>query len=147
MTRVRMLAALLAGLGAGSAHAAVVLNEVLYDPAGDDTGAEYVELWNNGDAAESLAGLRVDGACDDDHRIRRLLDRFATTGGELLAISNVFQLGAGDDLIRALFGTLPGKHLFHQLVIVAEQLNHETERIGEFQFFKVVVNRRRRVKP
>ena len=36
------------------------LNEVLYDAAGDDTGREYVELLNTGDAVASLAGLRVE---------------------------------------------------------------------------------------
>jgi hypothetical protein len=42
------------------AAAAVVLNEVLYDPAGDDAGGEFVELWNDGDAPEPLAGLAVE---------------------------------------------------------------------------------------
>lgn len=36
------------------------LNEVLYDAAGDDTGREYVELLNTGDAVASLAGLRIE---------------------------------------------------------------------------------------
>ena len=42
------------------ASAAVVLNEVLYDPAGDDAGGEFVELWNGGEAPEPLAGLAVE---------------------------------------------------------------------------------------
>lgn len=38
----------------------VLLNEVLYDPAGTDEGAEFVELWNPGDAAVSLAGVTIE---------------------------------------------------------------------------------------
>ena len=64
----RLAALLLAFLAAefGSAaiphlaRASVVLNEVLYDPAGEDTGAEFVELWNSGDIPEPLAGLAVE---------------------------------------------------------------------------------------
>ncbi len=35
-------------------RAAVVINEVLYDPDGTDTGLEYIILYNNGDAPYSL---------------------------------------------------------------------------------------------
>ncbi|MBM3308413.1 MAG: lamin tail domain-containing protein, partial [Candidatus Eisenbacteria bacterium] len=38
-------------------EAQVVLNEVLYDPAGPDTGLEFVEIMNCGPASVSLAGL------------------------------------------------------------------------------------------
>jgi hypothetical protein len=38
-----------------------ILAEVLYDAAGDDTDREFVELFNPGDAAASLLGLRLEG--------------------------------------------------------------------------------------
>jgi hypothetical protein len=38
------------------------LAEVLYDPAGDDTGAEFVELWNPADVTFPLTGLRLESA-------------------------------------------------------------------------------------
>jgi len=36
--------------------AGVVVNEVLYDPPGDDSGLERIKLYNNGSAAMNLAG-------------------------------------------------------------------------------------------
>ena len=42
------------------AEGALVLNEVLYDPAGEDAGAEFVELWNDGEASESLEGVSIE---------------------------------------------------------------------------------------
>jgi hypothetical protein len=36
------------------------ISEILYDPAGSDTGYEFVELFNPGPAAISLAGLRLE---------------------------------------------------------------------------------------
>lgn len=41
---------------ASSSFAAVVINEVLYDPQGTDTGNEWVELYNTGDVIVSLDG-------------------------------------------------------------------------------------------
>jgi hypothetical protein len=38
------------------------LAEVLYDPAGDDTGAEFVELWNPHGTPFSLSGLKLETA-------------------------------------------------------------------------------------
>jgi hypothetical protein len=38
------------------------LAEVLYDPSGDDTGAEFVELWNPYDVTLALNGLRLEAA-------------------------------------------------------------------------------------
>jgi hypothetical protein len=37
-----------------------VIAEVLYDPAGDDTGNEFVELYSSASAPVSLAGLRLE---------------------------------------------------------------------------------------
>ena len=50
------------------AGADLVLNEVLYDPAGADEGAEFVELWNPDDVARPLSGIEIeagDGARAD----------------------------------------------------------------------------------
>jgi hypothetical protein len=55
------------------ARSAVVLNEVLYDPAGADGGHEYVELYNNGTAAVDLEHLSLEfanGAVGDQWAVR-----------------------------------------------------------------------------
>lgn len=44
------------------ARADLLLNEVLYDPAGADEGAEWVELWNGGPVPVSLAGVTLEVA-------------------------------------------------------------------------------------
>jgi hypothetical protein len=65
-----LYAALACGLlvSVADARADLVLNEVLYDPAGADEGAEFVELWNPDDVPRSLWGIAVeagDGARPD----------------------------------------------------------------------------------
>jgi hypothetical protein len=45
---------------AGIAHAALVINEVLYDPAGPDDGREFVEITNTGPYAAPLDGLALE---------------------------------------------------------------------------------------
>lgn len=50
------------------ARSELVLNEVLYDPAGADEGQEFVELWNPDSTAASLDGVSIeagDGARPD----------------------------------------------------------------------------------
>ena len=42
------------------ARADLVLNEVLYDPAGADEGLEFVELWNGDDVPRPLAGIAIE---------------------------------------------------------------------------------------
>jgi len=42
--------------------AALVINEVCYDPAGPDAGAEFVELWHDGPEPLDLAGVRLEFA-------------------------------------------------------------------------------------
>src|SRR5882672_12080740 len=37
-----------------------IVSEVYYDAPGVDTGYEFVEIWNPGDAPVSLAGLRIE---------------------------------------------------------------------------------------
>jgi hypothetical protein len=61
-------ATLLALLLPSYANADLVLNEVLYDPAGPDEGLEFVELWNPDTVSVSLAGVLLeagDGARPD----------------------------------------------------------------------------------
>src|SRR5262245_36640384 len=38
----------------------LVLNEILYDPAGPDAGHEFVEILNTGDSESPLAGLELE---------------------------------------------------------------------------------------
>ena len=47
---------LLVGMAFGTSYADVVINEVFYDPSGNDTGEEWIELYNNGSSAISLDG-------------------------------------------------------------------------------------------
>ena len=42
------------------APAAVVINEVLYDPEGEDTGKEWIELYNNGENSVNLQGATLE---------------------------------------------------------------------------------------
>ena len=49
-------------IGPAPAEADLVLNEVLYDPAGPDEGAEWVELWNPDPVPRSLAGIVIEAA-------------------------------------------------------------------------------------
>jgi len=68
--RVSMFAvvAFAALTAAQPARSELVLNEVLYDPAGADEGQEFVELWNPDSTARSLDGVSIeagDGARPD----------------------------------------------------------------------------------
>lgn len=54
MLRLRLLAVFLLLIVA--MPAAVVINEVLYDPVDEDTGKEWIELYNNGESSVNLQG-------------------------------------------------------------------------------------------
>jgi len=72
---VVMLAAL--GLHAGTAAAQVVINEVLYDPEGADSGLEFVELLNCGRHGVLLTGWVLEtgnGAHPDDWTVEWIGD-------------------------------------------------------------------------
>ena len=60
---------LLAGSTAGVGRAALVINEVLYDPPGSDDGREFVEIANTGPFAAPLEGVALEsgngGEADD----------------------------------------------------------------------------------
>jgi hypothetical protein len=68
LLRFLVLASFLVGAGvililqAEPARADLVLNEVLYDPAGLDDGAEFVELWNPDSLPRDLAGVAIEVA-------------------------------------------------------------------------------------
>ncbi len=42
-----------------ASHAKIVLSEIMYDPAGTDTGREWVEVYNDGTAPVDLATMRL----------------------------------------------------------------------------------------
>jgi hypothetical protein len=44
---------------------AVVINEVLYDPAGEDTGKEYIRLYNNDNSSFDLTGYQLNATSGD----------------------------------------------------------------------------------
>ncbi|MFY9462107.1 MAG: lamin tail domain-containing protein [Candidatus Sungiibacteriota bacterium] len=44
---------------APSAFASVVINEALFDPVGNDTGFEKIELYNNGESAVNMSGWEL----------------------------------------------------------------------------------------
>lgn len=58
LARSLFLIALLIGCLA-AAHAAVVINELFYDPTGTDTNKEFIELYNNGTADADLTGWQI----------------------------------------------------------------------------------------
>jgi hypothetical protein len=60
------------GAGLDPAAAGPVLNEVLYDPAGADGGAEFVELHQPGDTAVALADARLEFANGADGPVWRV---------------------------------------------------------------------------
>lgn len=60
MNAAGALTLLAVGLFGGTAHAGVVINELLPDPDGADGGKEWVELYNDSDTAVSLDGWRLE---------------------------------------------------------------------------------------
>src|SRR5688572_19177461 len=57
-----LAAAMLLFLHPASARAELVLNEILYDPAGADDGHEFVELWNPDSIPRALDGVVIEAA-------------------------------------------------------------------------------------
>ncbi|MEK7317106.1 MAG: hypothetical protein AAB011_13065 [Candidatus Eisenbacteria bacterium] len=77
-------------VGAGSS---LVLNEVLYDPAGEDAGAEFVELWNDAATPEPLEGVSIevgDGAHAGSWSVI-----FAASAGDTIPPLSAFLIGGG----------------------------------------------------
>jgi hypothetical protein len=75
----------------GGRAAGVCINEVLYDPAGADSGREFVELFNADSSGVSLEGWQLEagnGAQPGDWRVQwrgRATDRIAARGFFLIA--------------------------------------------------------------
>lgn len=51
------------------AGAQVVINEVLPDPVGDDSGSEWVELYNSGSVSEDISGYKLKDALSHEQII------------------------------------------------------------------------------
>ncbi len=68
-----------------------VLAEVLYDPAGDDSHREFVELFNPGTAAVSLAGLKFESG--DGSAAGRWTLRWTGAAGDSIAPRGRFVIG------------------------------------------------------
>jgi hypothetical protein len=60
--RSALAAGLLVCIAAGSASAAVFINEILPNPIGSDTGTERVEIYNSGPNAVDMTGWGIDDA-------------------------------------------------------------------------------------
>ncbi|MCD4691060.1 lamin tail domain-containing protein, partial [bacterium] len=78
----------------GFAHAAIVINEVLYDPEGADTGLEFVELLNCGSADVLLTGWVLEtgnGAGPGDWTVEWIGGDF-----DVLAAGAIFLVGERD---------------------------------------------------
>ncbi|HOX26651.1 MAG TPA: lamin tail domain-containing protein [Candidatus Krumholzibacteria bacterium] len=70
------------------AAGAPVINEVCYDPAGADAGAEFVEIFNPDTCAVDLAGYRLEFANGADEP--RWLGRWVATAGDRIAAGACF---------------------------------------------------------
>ena len=82
-----------------AASADILLNEVLYDPAGDDQGTEFVELWNPDSVAQTLAGVLVEAG--DGARPGTWTTVYAGLAGDTIPPHGSF-LVAGSGLVGAL---------------------------------------------
>lgn len=86
-----LLAAPAFACAAGSPAAEPVLNEVLYDPAGPDAGAEFVELFNPGTEAADLDGVSVEFANGADGPVWRR--RWTGEAGQTIPPGGIFLIG------------------------------------------------------
>lgn len=100
-------------LHAEPARADLVLNEVLYDPAGPDDGAEFVELWNPDSLPRDLAGVAIEVADGARPGVWTAIFRGApgdtiTTGGVYLVAGPALSASMqnGPDAVRLTRGAL-----------------------------------------
>jgi hypothetical protein len=94
----RILGVLLFLLLPADALAQLVLNEVLYDPAGSDRGKEFVELYACGESALSLDGIRllfVNGAAPEQPS-----EIWTAPAGIMLSPGKFFVIGGSEVLPR-----------------------------------------------
>ncbi len=80
-------------LPAALARADLLLNEVLYDPAGPDDGSEFVELWNPDTSAVSLAGILVESG--DGARPGVWETLYAGSAGDSIPPRHAFLISGG----------------------------------------------------
>ena len=83
--------ALLVTLPPCAPSARAIISEILYDAAGDDTGHEFVELYNPGPAPIALAGLRLEAG--DGAGPGRWTLRWTGTGADSIAAGARFVIG------------------------------------------------------
>lgn len=50
-------------------HASIVFTEIMYNPAGSDSGREWVEIWNDGDIPVDISGWKFGDASSLNHSI------------------------------------------------------------------------------
>ena len=68
--------------------------------------------------------------------------RFQSAGGEALADRHILERGAVNQFRRAVARRFAGQHHLNRFVILAHDLGHHSERVGEFHGFQILVNRR-----
>ena len=86
-----------------SARLGLVLNEVLYDPEGTDTGLEYVELFNSGTEAEILTGFDLKA---DDSAYYTFPDFTLTPGSYVTVHINTSGTDTSTDLFTGTSGNM-----------------------------------------
>ncbi len=69
------------------AHAAVQITEVMYDPPGANSGAQWVELANEGDIAVSLNGYKL-AEGGTNHKITVALGTSTLLAGEVVIVAS-----------------------------------------------------------
>jgi spore coat protein CotH len=79
-------------LAAGPADAAVVINEIMYHPASDDDGLEYVELHNTGGASVDLSNWCFDGIT------------YCFPGGTTIAANGFLTIASSASKFQATYG-------------------------------------------
>lgn len=96
--RFLLLGTLLIGFLPGLASAQVVINEVMYNPQGSDTGREWVELYNEGQADVTMIGGSGKGSWRiNDGSNHTLTDPVSGTGrGSLTIPAGGFLIIAND---------------------------------------------------
>ncbi len=72
-----------------AASQGIVINEVLYDPEGTDTGYEWIELKNVGSTPVDLAGWKIEAA-GTQFKVQTLLPLFTIDAGRIVLIGEPY---------------------------------------------------------
>lgn len=75
------------------AHAAVVINEIMYDLDGTDTDREWVEIFNNGSAAVNLSGYKFFEA-NTNHSLTPETESSVPAGDYAVIVDNIAKFRA-----------------------------------------------------